>query len=152
MLDFVPVTTGGAASGYVVGEQLEAELVFYPSAAPLRALVVQSSGSQPSNSPLDLPAAKLRDACDAYQTALQMLPWIDCWPLSFRSARIRQSGKTLLVCDSAGGSEALPVSPAQWEIAGPLLGLQQIDGVGIWDGRYCTLCWAETELGRWVSA
>jgi hypothetical protein len=152
LLDFVPVATGGAASGYVVGERLEAELLFYPSAAPLRALVAQSSGSQPSNSPLDIPAARLRDACDAYQTALQMLPWIDCWPLSFRSARIRRSGKALLVCDSAGGSEALPVAPAQWDFAGPLLALQQIDGAGIWDGRYCTLCWAETELGRWVNA
>ncbi len=152
LLDFVPVATGGAASGYVVGERLEAELVFYPSAAPLRALVAQSSGSQPSNSPLDRPAAKLRDACDAYQAALQLLPWIDCWPLSFRSARIRRSAKALFVCDSTGGSEALPVAPAQWEFAGPLLALQQIDVVGIWDGRYCTLCWAETELGRWVSA
>jgi hypothetical protein len=44
------------------------------------------------------------------------------------------------------------VVPAQWELVGPLLALQQIDALGIWDGRYCTLCWAETELGRWVSA
>jgi hypothetical protein len=95
---------------------------------------------------------KLRDACDGYQTALQILPWIDSWPLSFRAARIRRSGKALFVCDSSGGFDALPVVPAQWELAGPLLALQQIDALGIWDGRYCTLCWAETELGRWVSA
>jgi hypothetical protein len=152
LLDFAPVTTGAAASGYVVGERLEAELVFYPSAAPLRALVVQSSGSQPSTAPLEIPAARLSDAWDAYQRTLQMLPWIDSWPLGFRSARIRRSGKALFVCDSTGGPEVLPVIPAQWELAGPLLGLQQIDAVGIWDGRYCTLCWAETEWGRWVSA
>jgi hypothetical protein len=104
LLDFVPVTTGGAASGYVVGERLEAELVFYPSAAPLRALIVQSGGSEPSSAPLNIPEARLGDACDVYQTALQMLPWIDSWPLSFRSARIRRSGKALFVCEDCSRS------------------------------------------------
>jgi hypothetical protein len=152
LLDFVPVATGAAASGYIVGERVEAELVFYPSATPLRALVVRSEGSQPNTDPLPVPDKKLGDAYAAYESALQLRPWTQEWPLIFRSGRVRRSGKPLFLCDALGGSEALPVAPSQWDLAGPLVGVSQFDGVAIWDGHYCTLSWADTELGRWVSA
>lgn len=152
LLDFVPVATGTAASGYAVGERLEAELVFYPSTAPMRALLVRSTGSQASADRLALPEARLADACSAYEAVLKVQPWIGTWPVSFRDAKVRRSGKSIFVCDAEGSSEALPLRPAQYEVAGPLAGLERIDAVALWDGRYCTLCWAETPLGRWVDA
>jgi hypothetical protein len=152
LLDFVPVATGAAASGYAVGERLEAELVFYPSAAPMRALLVRSSGSQASPDRLALPEARLADAFVAYEAALRTQPWVGTWPVSFRDAKVRRSGKSIFVCDADGASEALPVRPSQYEMAGPLAALDRIDAVALWDGHYCILCWAETELGRWVDA
>lgn len=152
LLDFVPVATGAAVSGYAVGERLEAELVFYPSAAPLRALLVRSMGSQAGGDRLVLPEARLADACAAYEAALAVQPWVGSWPVSFRDAKVRRSGKSIFVCDANGASAALPVRPSQFEMAGPLVGLERIDAIALWDGRYCTLCWAETELGRWVDA
>jgi hypothetical protein len=57
LLDFVPVATGASAGGYSVGDRLEAELVFYPSAVPLRALIVSSTGgTEVTEAELELPA------------------------------------------------------------------------------------------------
>jgi hypothetical protein len=151
LLDFVPVS-GPAASGYAVGEQLEAELVFYPSSYPVRALVARSSGSHASTKSLELPARSLGEGYSAYQAMLAALPWASLCAISFRSARVRRSGDALFLCDATQAEQALPLYPAQAEWVRPLTAIKEIDGVGIWDGRYFTLCWAETELGRWVSA
>jgi hypothetical protein len=152
LLDFVPVATGASASGYVAGERLEAELVFYHSAAPLRALVVRSAGAQATGNVLDLPQTRLGEAFAAYEAALQAQPWVVAWPLSFREARVRRAGKSLYVCDADDGAAALPLLPSQWELVGPLAILERLNAVALWDGRFCTLCWADTELGRWVNA
>ncbi len=42
LIDFVPVATGAASSGFSVGDRVEAELVFYPGAVLLRAQIAQS--------------------------------------------------------------------------------------------------------------
>ncbi len=52
LIDFVPVT-GFASSGYVLGDQLEAELVYYRSSLPLRAVIASvQQGAQPSSNPV----------------------------------------------------------------------------------------------------
>jgi hypothetical protein len=152
LLDFVPVATGAAAGGYIVGERLEAELVFYPSAAPLRALVARSSGSQPSGAALDLPDAGLAEAYASYEAALAALPWVGTWPLSFRFGRVRRAGKALYLCDARGSTVALSLPATQSDLAEALLAFESLDAVALWDGRFCTLCWAETSLGRWTCA
>lgn len=151
LLDFVPVT-GAAASGYLVGEQVDASLVFYPSAWPLRALVASSNGSEVCSNPLEIPAQSLNASYSTYLRMLSSLPWAARCPLPFRSARIRRSSDSMFLCDAVKASEALRVPPTQAELVRPLAALQQIDCIGIWDGRHLTLCWAETALGRWVSA
>src|SRR5262249_55632184 len=53
LIDFVPVSTGAATSGYAAGDRFDAELVFYPSPVPLRALIArQVSGAAASAEPL----------------------------------------------------------------------------------------------------
>jgi hypothetical protein len=152
LLDFVPVATGASAGGYIVGDRLEAELVFYPSSTPLRALVASSSGgAQYSDSELDLPDDRLDVAYKSYEAAMRTQPWLGTWPLSFRMGRLRRAGKSLFLCDAGGGSIGFPIRPAQVELAAPLASLKAIDGVGLWDGYHFTLCWAQTELGRWVN-
>jgi len=71
--------------------------------------------------------------------------------LSFRSARVRRAGKALFVCDVEGALDVLPLEPSQAELVEPLLAMERVDVAALWDGRYCTLCWAETPLGRWVA-
>ncbi|NUQ29231.1 MAG: SWIM zinc finger family protein [Acidobacteriaceae bacterium] len=154
LLDFVPVATGAAVGGYSVGDRFGAELVFYPSATPLRALIAEtSSGTQMSSSKLDMPDVSVEKALDTYETILGAQPWIGSWPITFRNGRVRRSGNALFVTDANGGATtALPLRSSQWDAATPLTGMKQLDGVGLWDGRRLTLCWAETELGRWINA
>jgi hypothetical protein len=154
LVDFVPVATGASAGGYCVGDRLEAELVFYPSAVPLRALLVSSTGgTSGADSELDLPEERLDVAYTRYEEALREQPWLGTWPLSFRTARVRRSGKSLFLCDAGTptGSTGFLLLPSQWEAAAPLARLGRLDGIGLWDGHYFTLCWAQTELGRWVN-
>lgn len=155
LIDFVPVATGAASSGYSVGDRIEAELVFYPSAMPLRAQIVQSlSGAQATEATLDLPGQSLEDAFKVYEQALCVQPWLGTWSFSIKNARVRRHETQLFLCDGgdAASAIALPLQPAQFADASPLLSLEKLDAVGLWDGYRFTLCWAQTELGRWVNA
>ena len=154
LIDFVPVATGAASGGYSVGDRIEAELVFYPSAMPLRAQILQSlSGAQASEAPLELPEQTLDDAYKSYERALCKQPWLGAWPFSIRNARVRRHETQLFLCDGGEGSNvALPLQPSQFADASPLLALAKLDAVGLWDGYRLNLCWAQTKLGRWVNA
>jgi hypothetical protein len=68
--------------------------------------------------------------------------------------RARRHESQLFLCHSGESAMtvALPLQPAQFGNAGPLLNLEKIDAVGLWDGCRFTLCWAQTQLGRWVNA
>lgn len=148
LIDFVPVATGAAAGGYAVADTFDAELAFYPSPAPLRALLVsQTSGTQPGGA-IDLPTHDLQTAYAVYEDALAVRPWLGDYPLAFLSAEIRRSGETLMVCS---GGIALPLFAAQEAVAWPLLRAGAFDGMGLWDGRTLDLRWAETSLGRWTA-
>ncbi len=152
LIDFVPIATGAAAGGYVLGDRLEASLIYYPSAQPLRALVEQLIGGAAAvTDRLRLPDASLAEAYQGYETALAQLPWLGTWPLAFRQAEVRRAGERIFLCDPAG-SLALPISGAQSNLARPLAGLGIIGGIALWNGYSLTLCWAETPLGRWLHA
>ncbi|ESQ77692.1 hypothetical protein ABAC402_00760 [Asticcacaulis sp. AC402] len=148
LIDFVPVATGAAAGGYSPGDTFAAELVFYPSPLPLRALLVQQTSSAAAGGDILLPDRDLAAAYGHYEQALALKPWLDDYPLVFRGARLRRSGERLYLCD---GDLALPVCPEQSAVAWPLLRLDRFDGLGLWDGEGITLCWAQTALGRWAA-
>lgn len=154
LIDFVPVATGAASGGYRVGDRIEAELVFYPSAMPLRAQIRQSlSGAQASDAPLDLPEHSLEDAYKLYERALCIRPWLGVWPFAIRDARIRRHESQLFLCGGeTAKAVALPLQPAQFANASPLLTIEKLDAVGLWDGYRFNLCWAQTQLGLWVNA
>jgi hypothetical protein len=152
LLDFVPVATGAASSGYTAGDRLDAELIFYPSAKPLRAqLVTTSGGAQHSAADLHFATSTLDDAYAEYEHALAELPWLGAWPLAFRNARIRRKDEVLFLCD-ADNALVLPLPEAQATAALPLASLDTLDGIALWNGYHVTLCWAQTSLGRWVNA
>jgi len=148
LVDFVPVATGAVAGGFAVGDTFEAELVFYPSPAPLRALLVRQTTGAELGGVLDLPSSDVAAAYDAYGAALAARPWLDDYPLAFQGAQVRRSGERTYVC---GGDLALPLAPGQEAAAWALLRAGEVGGVGLWDGIRFELCWAETALGRWTA-
>jgi len=124
----------------MVGTAIDAELVFYPSATPLRAIVKQRSGS-----PLlfqEFTGSPTIDAAlDAFSLALANNPWIERWPMALANvAPIAPSklGVGWRLCDSSGGQ--LPLDP-QFTEAWTLLSIsggQPITVFGEWDGEQLT--------------
>jgi hypothetical protein len=49
LMDFVPLATGAGGSPFAPGERFHAELVFYPSAAPMRAIIAARSEAPASS-------------------------------------------------------------------------------------------------------
>jgi SWIM zinc finger len=150
LIDFVPISTGAAAGGYLVGDQIDAELCFYRSTFPLRAQITRlKGGAAQSREPLALPDERLNVSYGNYERALAQLPWLGTIPLPFRVASVRRNREQLYLYDDENGL-SLPLDPSQATYALPLASLDRIDGIGLWNGYEFTLAWAETQLGRWV--
>jgi hypothetical protein len=150
LIDFVPISTGAAVGGYLVGDQIDAELIFYCSTIPIRAQITTlRKGAEQSSEPLTLPNERLSASYAKYQRALAQLPWLGTFPLSFCSAIVRRDGEQLYLYDDQT-ELTLPLHTSQASHALPLASVGRIDGVGLWNGYEFTLAWAETQLGRWL--
>jgi hypothetical protein len=153
-LDFTPVAAAGSRSPYLVGEILDAELVFYPGILPLRALISQQREPTAfSNAPLILPADDLSAALSDWENRLAARPWLEAWPLVFNRARLVfvADQPYLATIPESGPPLSLPCDPKQPN----LFGLSQLDafnGIGLWDGNQFQLWWAETALGAWTAS
>ena len=153
LIDFMPLSAGAAAAGLRLGEMFEADLVYFASPVPLRALIaIQTSPSSIAPAMPKLPEAGLAQTWRAYEEALGARPWLGDWPLLFKGARVRRSGEALFLTDPAEAGLCLPISPDQAVNVLPLAEAGLVDGVGLWDGWRIRLAQAETELGRWVDA
>ena len=150
LIDFIPIATGAATGGYLVGDQIDAELTFYRSMVPLRAQITTlKRGAEQSSEPLALPNERLSVAYVKYEHALAQLPWLGTFPVSFRWASVRRNGEQLYLYD--GETQlSLPLHSSQTNQALPLASIDHIDGIGLWNGYEFTLAWAETPLGRWL--
>jgi hypothetical protein len=151
LMDFIPLL--GAATGWMVGETFEADIVYFGSPVPLRALIAtQTSPTSTAQAIPMRPEAGLAQAWQVYEEALGARPWLGDWPLLFKSARVRRSGEALFLTDPADAGLCLPIVPDQAANVLPLAEAEVVDGIGIWDGRRIRLTRAETELGRWIDA
>lgn len=139
ILDFA----AGAApmdQSLVTGTEFDAEIAFYPSRSPLRALVKSRGESTPVDAArapgLDL---TIEDGLKSYATALAANPWIARWPLSLANVRlVRERGNWFLV-DSQNA--ALPLK-ASFAASLQLWRLLSASGGGAmnvwaeWDGEW----------------
>lgn len=147
LIDYFPVSAGATSNGLGGGSMFDAELVFYPSPVPLRALIVeQTTGSEWTSLPLTMPEQDLEAAFSAYEEALARKPWLDEYPLMFRGGRVRRSGDTYFVTD---GSLSLPLPKAMEANVWTLLPFDSIDCVGLWNGSEMALSCCDTPIGRW---
>ncbi len=92
----------------VPGMEFQGEVVFYPSGAPLRALVKSRGEGRPTASP---PGPSGDDGIEAnlarFAHALGANPWLPRWPMVLRAARVFRAGDRWLLKQ---GEEVLPLS------------------------------------------
>jgi hypothetical protein len=146
LIDFVPVSGGAFGFPFEAGECIEGEVVFYPSAAPLRGLLATRKPAEAT--PWPRSPRGLEAALAEFARRLGVLPWLDNWPLMVDGVAIRTAGKgALVVADDAG--RTLPVASGQVEALTPMLGLDGLSLVCLWDGRTAQVLAADTPIGRW---
>jgi hypothetical protein len=150
LIDFVPVSAGSAASPFLPGEALFGEVVFYPSATPLRALLATRSAAMGPIAWPTLPDG-LAGALATFETALARQPWLELWPLGASGLRVERLSRSQLALVDAGG-HVLPIDRTQADALIAMLGLTPISALFTWDGWSATLLAAETPIGRWHEA
>lgn len=123
----------------VPGTRFEGELVFYPGACPLRAVVKNRLGPPSPVGPVD-GAASLREALGGPATALAANPWLVQYPLAVGGVRPALSGSERGANWHLRDYEdrALPLSPRfnqGWQLLA-LSGGEPLGVFGEWDGRH----------------
>lgn len=147
LVDFVPVSgSHGVAFPFEPGECLEGEVVFYPSAAPLRGLLTTTKPA--AAAPWPRSPRGLGPALDEFARRLGALPWLDVWPLMMDGVAIRTAGQpALVVTDDTGYT--MPLARGQAQALMPMVGLDDLSLLCLWDGRAAQVIAADTAVGRW---
>ena len=151
LMDFVPLSAGATAAPFTPGEYFEAELVFYPSAAPLRAVIAER-GQGEGSGPWPRPRHGLPEAVGRHFEALARQPWLSSAPITASETRLLADSHDQLFLADREQEILLRLDPGQREDALPLLGLDGLAVAGLWDGRFLQLLTADTPLGRWLPA
>ena len=137
-----------AAAGQVLdqslvpGTTIDAELAFYPGAAPLRALVADQHGSPDPT--IDVTGhVSYRDALGSYAIAIAANPFMQRWPLLVSDCRLALSGGDRDDCrfelqDSAGTVLPLDNADDPWTLAA-VTGGHPVAVFGEWNGQQLRL-------------
>jgi hypothetical protein len=102
------------AADLVVGTEFEADVCFYPGAAPLRALIARRHGQvRPFAAPS--PVRSVGEALAEVACAFAADPWLTQWPLVLLAALA--PGERWHLVDEAGDALPLdPAAPAPWPL------------------------------------
>lgn len=133
ILDFAHVSQP-LEPGMIPGTVLDAEVVFFPSALPLRVLIKRHHAAP---APLDaMPGyAGTLEATGAYAAALARNPWLEQFPLALAAVTPMQDGAGWAVRDAQG--RRLPLAPRferGWRLLA-LSGGHPLTLFGEWDGE-----------------
>jgi hypothetical protein len=133
------------------GTRFEGELVFFPSAAPLRALVKTLSAARDSVRGI-AGGGSVQDGLELFAAALARQPWLERWPLNLRDVRLIPTAVRSEVAQWAlqdGAGRRLPVSvhpDVGWQLYA-VSGGGPIDIFGEWDASAFTP-WSASADGR----
>jgi uncharacterized Zn finger protein len=147
--DFVPVAASSASLPFLPGERFDAELAYYPSAAPLRAVIAER-GTQVDGRHLPDKAFSLNEVLTTLNDMRIKQPWLRQWPISISVPEISRDDRNGLWLRD--GETCIPLSPKCFDEAIPLTGAQLTKLIGLWDGRYLTPTAAETSWGLWFKS
>ena len=134
----------------VPGATLDAELAFYPSAWPLRALVKQRL-NPPETIPPEFPHGSIATANAFAASALTANPWIERLPFAFPAVTLFQRPQDWVIRDLAGHILSLNISTEKAWVLYSLAGGKPMGLAGEWDGDSLTpmSVWA---AGRFLRA
>ena len=120
-------------TSFLTGSAIEAELVFFPGAYPLRAIVKERHGA-PSQIDRLTGYAKIADAHKAFAGATAANPWLEKFPMLLRTVIPLRHGEAWFVRDTEGWAVQLaPRFAFGWTMLA-LSGGREIDLFGEWDG------------------
>jgi len=137
--DFFPASAGRRTGAFAAGDIFNAELVFYPSGAPLRAVI---AARDPNAAKRVWPAAAA-DPLAAHSEQRLKAPWALETPLLLPAGRI--------CVDSQGrhwlrsGATCLPLDSAPPAVT---LGAELTAAAGLWNGARLSLIAAHSNWGR----
>jgi hypothetical protein len=122
-------------ASFITGALIEAELVFYPAAYTLRAIVKQRQGA--TAAPRRISGyAKIADGRQAFAGAMAASPWLEIFPMPLLDVTPLCRGDEWFVRDAEG--RVLKVAP-RFEFGWTMLALSgghNIDIFGEWDGDH----------------
>ena len=147
VLDFSHGTAGFETS-WITGQARAGRLVFFPSAAPLRALSVQRDAMPDSGDAQAQAPSGWNDELDRAAVAMAAHAWLPLWPLRLAGASLRVVEDAVWAC---GDEHALPLAvPAdQVPTLLALAGGGAVDLQGEWDGRTLRLLTLRSDEGLW---
>ena len=135
-------------ASWLIGSSVEAEFVFFPSAAPLRALVkarLETTSEAPKT------FAPIAAAIEKYAAAFAANPWLERFPFALQNViPIRLNDAQWIVRDEA--NHVLPITQnfsKPWELLA-LSGGHSVQLFGEWDGENLLplSVWAEGKVAR----
>jgi hypothetical protein len=116
ILDFVYGEEARFETDFAIGLSLDAELCFYPSVQPFRALIKNQESAYPSQEEFKfLPS--LESFLDNFSLALGKNPWLSDFPCGLAKVQIRKQDKIFQLVDKQGF--IIPISSKfekQWEL------------------------------------
>lgn len=141
LLDHFPATAGRRSAAFELGQSFHAEIAYYPSRYPLRAVLAGSQAESVEHAPA--PPTPATDPLSHHRAHLSCLPWAQQTPLLLAEGQLLRSGGQLWWQSTSG--QALPVASvsddALW------CGSEIRSAVALWDGHQATLLKFDTALG-----
>lgn len=139
--DFFPASAGRRASAFTPGERFLADLLFYPSSAPLRALLIQRRAGETGST---WPQAEA-EPITALATALHHEPWALDVPMLLPPGRLALDASGAGWWQSADAAVTLPLAEEPTRLA---LGTDLLGAAALWSGNRLRLLAAQTAWGR----
>jgi hypothetical protein len=153
LIDYVPVATGSKGSTMMAGEVFDGQLLFYPSAAPLRAIVVEKSIRHTDAPVSPSRAISLNAFLNEYDARRATQPWLSRWPVTLNDVMCSFNGAAELIVHNQQHDDAtniLPISRRAFDESAVLAGINIDSLSGLWDGQFFTPMSANTALGVWT--
>ena len=129
---------GGApfASTVVPGTELDATLVYYAGAYPMRAIIKDRNGTTVPVSRVT-GCARISEALGAYAAALAKSPWVELFPMALEAVSVHRLDERWVLRDAEG--QTVPIAsrfprPRSWQMLAQSGG-HPVGIFGEWDGE-----------------
>jgi SWIM zinc finger len=142
LIDFFPASAGKRTAAFASGDRFRAELAFYPSAAPLRALIAERQGEATGTA---TGLAETGNVLAPWHARLRLLPWEQMAPLVLPPGRLGVDASGRVWWQAGDGQTRLMLENAPPDFA---LSVALTQTFALWDGARLSLLAAETPLGR----